>query len=228
MHRCLMRRFFRCFRPKNGHHLNLKSLRMVILTIILVQVLCCHSITKITQNGIKGAMFVSHESRPWRRGTSRTAGGSNGGKRSIRRTGVYTKETTTTEGKRWDEGRRWTSSCHPCRCYMGSIVCFWKSVMIVHVVIAEQIDLRRRTTTNKYLLLFPSSLNYACHLHSDQLHACLYPWDAYLIGFFLLFISLINQRVIQKSMMILMREICHMASNVVISTNAPFIWCIIY
>ena len=36
-----------------------KSLRMVILTIILVQVLCCYSITKITQNGINGAMFVS-------------------------------------------------------------------------------------------------------------------------------------------------------------------------
>ena len=36
-----------------------KSLRMVILTIILVQVLCCHSITKITRNGINGAMFVS-------------------------------------------------------------------------------------------------------------------------------------------------------------------------
>ena len=35
-----------------------KSLRMVILTIILVQVLCCHSITKITRNGINGAMFV--------------------------------------------------------------------------------------------------------------------------------------------------------------------------
>ena len=35
------------------------SLRMVILTIILVQVLCCHSITKITRNGINGAMFVS-------------------------------------------------------------------------------------------------------------------------------------------------------------------------
>ena len=36
-----------------------KSLRMVILTIILVQVLCCHSITKNTRNGINGAMFVS-------------------------------------------------------------------------------------------------------------------------------------------------------------------------
>ena len=36
-----------------------KSLRMVIITIILVQVLCCHSITKITRNGINGAMFVS-------------------------------------------------------------------------------------------------------------------------------------------------------------------------
>ena len=35
------------------------SLRMVILTIILVQVLCCHSITKITRNGINGAMFVT-------------------------------------------------------------------------------------------------------------------------------------------------------------------------
>ena len=33
--------------------------RMIILTIILVQVLCCHSITKITRNGIKGAMFVT-------------------------------------------------------------------------------------------------------------------------------------------------------------------------
>ena len=32
---------------------------MVILTIILVQVLCCHLITKITRNGINGAMFVS-------------------------------------------------------------------------------------------------------------------------------------------------------------------------
>ena len=37
-----------------------KSLRMVILTIILVQVLCCHSITKITRNSINGAMFVSN------------------------------------------------------------------------------------------------------------------------------------------------------------------------
>ena len=36
-----------------------KNLRMVILTIILVQVLCCHSITKITQNGINGTMFVT-------------------------------------------------------------------------------------------------------------------------------------------------------------------------
>ena len=36
-----------------------KSLRMVILIIILVQVLCCHSITKITRNGINGAMFVT-------------------------------------------------------------------------------------------------------------------------------------------------------------------------
>ena len=36
-----------------------KSLRMIILTIILVQVLCCHSITKITRNGINGAMFVT-------------------------------------------------------------------------------------------------------------------------------------------------------------------------
>ena len=32
---------------------------MIILTIILVQVLCCHSITKITRNGINGAMFVT-------------------------------------------------------------------------------------------------------------------------------------------------------------------------
>ena len=32
---------------------------MVILTIILVQVLCCHSITKITRNGINGAMFLT-------------------------------------------------------------------------------------------------------------------------------------------------------------------------
>jgi len=32
---------------------------MVILTIILVQVLCCHSITKITRNGINGAMFIT-------------------------------------------------------------------------------------------------------------------------------------------------------------------------
>src|SRR6185437_11281757 len=36
-----------------------KSLRIVILTIILVQVLCCHSITKITRNGINGAIFVT-------------------------------------------------------------------------------------------------------------------------------------------------------------------------
>ena len=36
-----------------------KSLRMIILIIILVQVLCCHSITKITRNGINGAMFVT-------------------------------------------------------------------------------------------------------------------------------------------------------------------------
>ena len=34
---------------------------MVILTIILVQVLCCHLITKIIRNGINGAMFVSLE-----------------------------------------------------------------------------------------------------------------------------------------------------------------------
>ena len=32
---------------------------MVILTIILVQVLCYYSITKITRNGINGAMFVT-------------------------------------------------------------------------------------------------------------------------------------------------------------------------
>ena len=38
-----------------------KSLRMVILTIMLVQVLCCHSITKITRNGINGAIFVTRE-----------------------------------------------------------------------------------------------------------------------------------------------------------------------
>ena len=42
-----------------------KSLRMVILTIMLVQVLCCHSITKITQNGINGGMFVTHASQPY-------------------------------------------------------------------------------------------------------------------------------------------------------------------
>ena len=39
--------------------LETKSLRMVILTIMLVQVLCCHLITKITRNGINGAMFVT-------------------------------------------------------------------------------------------------------------------------------------------------------------------------
>jgi len=33
---------------------------MIILTIILVKVLCCHSITKITRNGINGAMFVTY------------------------------------------------------------------------------------------------------------------------------------------------------------------------
>ena len=38
-----------------------KSLRMVILIIILVQVLCCHLITKITRNGTNGAMFVTLE-----------------------------------------------------------------------------------------------------------------------------------------------------------------------
>ena len=32
---------------------------MIILTIILVQVLCCHLIIKITRNGINGAMFVT-------------------------------------------------------------------------------------------------------------------------------------------------------------------------
>ena len=37
-----------------------KSLRMIILTIILVQVLCCHLITKITRNGINGAIFVTN------------------------------------------------------------------------------------------------------------------------------------------------------------------------
>ena len=37
-----------------------KSLRMIILTITLVQVLCCHSITKITRNGINGAIFVTN------------------------------------------------------------------------------------------------------------------------------------------------------------------------
>ena len=36
-----------------------KSMRMIILTIILVQVLCCHSIIKIIRNSINGAMFVS-------------------------------------------------------------------------------------------------------------------------------------------------------------------------
>ena len=75
----LMRRFFRCYQPKSFQgprrgglsglatpifsfslsSLEPKSLRMVILTIILVQVLCCHSITKITRNGINGAMFVT-------------------------------------------------------------------------------------------------------------------------------------------------------------------------
>ena len=32
---------------------------MIILTIMLVQVLYCHLITKITRNGINGAMFVT-------------------------------------------------------------------------------------------------------------------------------------------------------------------------
>ena len=36
-----------------------KSLIMVILTIMLVQVLYCHSITKITRNDINDAMFVT-------------------------------------------------------------------------------------------------------------------------------------------------------------------------
>ena len=36
-----------------------KSLRMIILTIMLVQVLCYHSIIKITRNGINSAMFVT-------------------------------------------------------------------------------------------------------------------------------------------------------------------------
>ena len=65
-------RMHRCFMRKGGplglaapifsfslSSLEPKSLRMVILTIILVQVLCCHSITKITRNGINGAMFVT-------------------------------------------------------------------------------------------------------------------------------------------------------------------------
>ena len=42
-----------------------KSLRMVILIIILVQVLCCHLITKITRNGINGAMFVTPSQHPF-------------------------------------------------------------------------------------------------------------------------------------------------------------------
>ena len=73
MHRYpfLDRRFNRC--PRRGgpsglampifsfslSSLEPKSLRMVILIIILVQVLCCHLITKITRNGINGAMFVT-------------------------------------------------------------------------------------------------------------------------------------------------------------------------
>ena len=83
MLRCPWRRIFRCFwseelsgrcpEPRRGgpsglampifsftlSSLKPKSLRMVILTIMLVQVLCCHSITKITRNGINGAMFVT-------------------------------------------------------------------------------------------------------------------------------------------------------------------------
>ena len=81
MHRCpfLDRRFNRCLQAdlasissctkhqgvgsSDKRHslssLEPKSLRMIILTIILVQVLCCHSITKITRNGINGATFVS-------------------------------------------------------------------------------------------------------------------------------------------------------------------------
>ena len=104
------------------------------------------------------------------------AGGSNGGKRNTRR-GVYTQETATTKGKRWDEKWQQTSSCRPCRSYMGSTACSSKSAMIIHTVAGKQIDLKKRKTTNKYLLLFLSSLNYAYHLNSDQLHACLYPWD---------------------------------------------------
>ena len=34
---------------------------MIILIIILVQVLCCYSITKITRNDINGVMFVKKE-----------------------------------------------------------------------------------------------------------------------------------------------------------------------
>jgi hypothetical protein len=63
------------------------------------------------------------------------AGGSNSGKRNTRRRGVYTQETATTEGKWRDEKRLWTSSCHPCRSYMRSTACSWKSVMIVHALI---------------------------------------------------------------------------------------------
>ena len=89
--------------------------------------------------------------------------------------GVFTLETATTKGKRWDEKWQQTSSCRPCRSYMGSTACSWKSATIIHVVIDKQIDLWRTKTTNKYLLLFLSCLNYAYHLNSDQLHACLYP-----------------------------------------------------
>jgi len=69
MHRCPWRRFFRRGGPLglatpifsiSLSSLEPKSLRIVILTIILVQVLCCHSITKITRNGINGAIFVTN------------------------------------------------------------------------------------------------------------------------------------------------------------------------
>ena len=50
--------------------------------------------------------------------------------------GVFTlKRQTTTKGKRWDEEWQQTSSCCPCRSYMGSTACSWKSAMIVHAVI---------------------------------------------------------------------------------------------
>ena len=158
-----------------------QKFRVILIGLLAFQSTTCSNVATHNQ------LINCDDSRPRRHGTSRMQ---QWWEETIR--GVYTEETATTKGKRWDEEWQQTSSCCPCRSYMGSTACSWKSATIIHVVIDKQIDLWRTKTTNKYLLLFLSCLNYAYHLNSDQLHACLYPWDAYLIDFFLLSISLIK------------------------------------